>query len=100
MSHSHWRLPILALAAVCFLMQGSVPTRADDTAPTPSPAASGTPADAPPDGYPPIPGITSQFGDFRGQFVSLTDPKAIPADQLMELGDDEEVLGLSINGEE
>lgn len=49
-------------------------------------------------GFAPIPGLTGQYGDFRGMFEALTDPKSIPAAQLTELGDDEEVLGLTVNG--
>ena len=49
-------------------------------------------------GFAPIPGLTGQYGDFRGMFEALTDPKIIPAAQLTELGDDEEVLGLTVNG--
>lgn len=48
--------------------------------------------------YGPIPGVTSQYGDFRGMFEALTDPPVIPAAQLTELGDDEEVLGLTLGG--
>ncbi len=32
-------------------------------------------------------------------FTALTDPKTIPAAQLTQLGDDEEVLGLTLNGQ-
>ena len=52
-----------------------------------------------PAGYAPIPGINGQYGDFRGMFEALTDPKIIPAAQLTELGDEEEVLGLTFQGE-
>lgn len=47
----------------------------------------------------PIPGLTENFGDFRGQFEALMDPKIIPGAQLAELGDDEEVLGLTVGGQ-
>lgn len=47
----------------------------------------------------PIFGLTENFGDFRGQFESLTDPKVIPGPQLTELGDDEEVLGLTVGSQ-
>ena len=57
------------------------------------------PGFAPVPGFAPIPGLTGQYGDFRGRFWrALTDPKIIPAAQLTELGDDEEVLGLTLNG--
>ena len=49
--------------------------------------------------YPPIPGLTDHYGDFRGQFEALTDPKIIPASQLTQLDDTEEVLGVTINGQ-
>ena len=48
--------------------------------------------------FPPIPGLTDQYGDFRGMFQSLTDPAVVPAALLTELGDDEEVLGLTLGG--
>lgn len=57
------------------------------------------PAPATPPGFRPIPGLTDQYGDFRGQFQALTDPKIIPAAKLTELGDDEEVLGLTLGGQ-
>ena len=56
------------------------------------------PAPLVPPKYAPIPGVTDQYGDFRGQFEALTDPKIIPAAQLTELADDEEVLGLTLAG--
>ena len=48
--------------------------------------------------FPAIPGLTGQYGDFRGVFQSLTDPAVVPAALLTELGDDEEVLGMSLGG--
>ncbi len=42
--------------------------------------------------------LTDQFLDCRGMFEALTDPQIISASQLTQLQDDEEVLGLSING--
>lgn len=56
------------------------------------------PMAAPPAPFPPIPGLTGQYGDFRGVFQALTDPAAVPAAQMTELGDDEEVLGVSLGG--
>ena len=56
------------------------------------------PMAAPPTAAPAIPGLTSQYGDFRGVFHSLTDPAVVPAALLTELGDDEEVLGISLGG--
>lgn len=52
-----------------------------------------------PPGFKPIVGLTEQYGDFRGQFQALSDPKVIPAARLTELDDDEEVLGLTLNGQ-
>ena len=48
---------------------------------------------------PPLPGATAQFGDFRGMFQALTDPPAVPASKLTALGEDEEVLGLTLGGQ-
>ena len=39
-----------------------------------------------------------QFLDCRGMFEALTDPKLVGAAKLTELSDDEEVLGLSVDG--
>ena len=57
------------------------------------------PQAAAPPGFQPIRGLTGQYGDFRGMFQSLTDPKIISGSQLTELADDEEVLGLSLSGQ-
>jgi hypothetical protein len=67
----------------------------------PQQAAAQTAAPAPlvPPKYAPIPGVTSQYGDFRGMFESLSDPKIIAAAKLTELEDDEEVLGLTLAGQ-
>ena len=91
-------LPLKLLPLACLLLAGSsTPVRAD--APTPDPPQSilVVPPHAP--GFAPIPGLTGQYGDFRGMFESLTDPQVIPAAQLTDLGDDEEVLGLTLNGQ-
>lgn len=87
-----------AIAAVCLLLAGaSIPARSDSP---PADAAPLIPSAPPhPPGFAPIPGLTDQYGDFRGQFQALTDPKIIPAAQLTELGADEEVLGLTVNGQ-
>jgi hypothetical protein len=61
-------------------------------------AQTAAPAPLVPPKYAPVPGVTSQYGDFRGMFESLSDPKIIPAAQLNELDDDEEVLGLTLDG--
>lgn len=74
----------------------SAPVRSDS--PQPEPPQSVRAAPPHPPGFAPIPGLTSQYGDFRGVFEALTDPRIIPAAQLTELGDDEEVLGLTVNG--
>ena len=52
-----------------------------------------------PPGFAPIPGLTDQYADFRGMFTALTDPKIISATQLTQLSDEEEVLGLTLNGQ-
>ena len=90
-------LSISLLSAVCLLPAGlSAPARADSPTPDPPQSILVVPPHAP--GFAPIPGLTGQYGDFRGRFEALTDPKIIPAAQLTELGDDEEVLGLTLNG--
>jgi len=70
--------------------------RADPTQPDAPQSVLVVPPHAP--GFAPIPGLTGQYGDFRGMFEALTDPQSIPAAQFTELGDDEEVLGLTVNG--
>jgi len=57
------------------------------------------PTAAPPPAFPAIPGLTGQYGDFRGVFQALTDPAIVPAAQMTELGDDEEVLGVRLGGQ-
>ena len=89
------RAPILAMLGLLLLGAGAT-ALADPPAPDPAPLIPAAP-DHPRD-FAPIPGLTEQFGDFRGQFEALTDPKIIPAAQLTELGDDEEVLGLTVDG--
>ena len=66
---------------------------------TPVVAAPAATSSTPPPAFSPIPGVTDQYGDFRGRFEALTDPKIIPAADLTELGDDEEVLGLTVGGQ-
>ncbi|MBV9852036.1 MAG: DUF3179 domain-containing protein [Armatimonadetes bacterium] len=76
------------------------PLRAQTAAsPPPFVAPALPPPEAAPPGFRPIPGLTDQYGDFRGMFQALTDPKVVPASALTELGDDEEVLGLSLGGQ-
>lgn len=85
------------LLMVCLLLAGPLTLVRADPAQLDAPqSVLVVPPPAP--GYAPIPGLTGQYGDFRGMFEALTDPKSIPAAQLMELGDDEEVLGLTVNG--
>lgn len=85
------------LLLICLLWAGSVTlVRADSSPSDPPQSILVVPPHAP--GFAPIPGLTGQYGDFRGMFEALTDPKSIPAAQLTELGDDEEVLGLTVNG--
>ncbi len=88
-----FRLPWM----VCLLLVGLVPLVRADPAPLDTPQSIlVVPPHAP--GFAPIPGLTGQYGDFRGMFEALTGPTIIPAAQLTELGDDEEVLGLTLNG--
>jgi len=90
------------LLMVCLLLAGPIGlVRADPSPsnqPQPDPPQSVLVVPPPAPGFAPIPGLTGQYGDFRGMFEALTDPKSIPAAQLTELGDDEEVLGLTVNG--
>ena len=90
------------LSIVCLLLAGPIVLARADPAPPnpPQPDAPQSVLVVPPHapGFAPIPGLTGQYGDFRGMFEALTDPKIIPAAQLTELGDDEEVLGLTVNG--
>lgn len=86
------------LLMLCLLLARPITLVRADPAP-PNPAQPDVPQSVlvvPPSA--PIPGLTGQYGDFRGMFEALTDPKVIPAAQLTELGDDEEVLGLTVNG--
>lgn len=89
------QLDLLLMA--CFLLAGPITfVRADPAQPDTPQSVLVVPPHAP--DFAPIPGLTGQYGDFRGRFEVLTDPKSIPAAQLTELGDDEEVLGLTVNG--
>jgi len=91
------RLQSKLLLMVCLLSVGATTlVQADPTQPDPPQSILVVPPHAP--GFAPIPGLTGQYGDFRGMFEALTDPKSVPAAQLTELGDDEEVLGLTVNG--
>ena len=94
-----WRM----VGGLSLLLLSPLPLRAQTPPPTgqaPAPVASAVPSTgATPPGFTPIPGLTDQYGDFRGMFQALTDPKVVPASQLTELSDDEEVLGLTVAGQ-
>ena len=89
------RINLFLIASL--LLAGPITLARADPAPPDAPqSVLVVPPHAP--GFAPIPGLTGQYGDFRGVFEALTDPKIIPAAQLTELGDDEEVLGLTVSG--
>ena len=86
------------IGALCVLALGQPPRAVAQAAAPPLVPPAASPAAAPPS-FPPIAGLTDQYGDFRGMFQSLTDPTVVPAAQMTELGDDEEVLGLVLGGQ-
>ncbi len=85
------------IGGLCVLAFSHPSRAAAQAMPPPLVPLAGTPTTVPP-GFPPIPGLTDQYGDFRGMFQSLTDPAVAPAAQMTQLGDDEEVLGLTLGG--
>ena len=85
------------IGALCVLALGH-PSRAVAQAAAP-PLVPPAVSPATPPTFPPIPGLTDQYGDFRGMFQSLTDPTVVPAAQMTELEDDEEVLGIALGGQ-
>jgi hypothetical protein len=68
-------------------------------APEAASGASSASAEQTDTGFPVIPGLTGQYGDYRGKFQTLTDPKVVPMDELTGIDDDDEVLGLTLGGE-